>query len=180
MFREGLRPPDPFREVPPLEVARTQDGMSLHALSDLSPVLVVCLPALGTVFCQEMAHDLSAARPAIEGKGTRLVLVHMGTDEEAAARLAVHDLAYVARIADPEGKLYDHFELKRGGVGERLGPRVWKRALKARSKSGGRGKVIGDATRLPGVLLLHNGIVTKSFRAETAADRPDYAAFAGQ
>ena len=33
MFREGLRPPNPFRDRDPLETAQTQDDMSLKTLS---------------------------------------------------------------------------------------------------------------------------------------------------
>ena len=49
MWREGLRPPDPFaRRRPALERLTTQDGMSLATLAGYGPVHVVCLPAVGT------------------------------------------------------------------------------------------------------------------------------------
>ncbi len=148
MFREGLRPPDPFREIPPLEAARTQDGMSLQVLSELSPVLVVCLPALGERSCRQMLQDLAKARVSIEFAGTRLALVHMGSDAEAAAELARHDLQYTARISDPKRQLYAFFELgtKRKGL-LRRGER-----------------------QLPGVFLLSNSKILKSHRT---ADPPN-------
>ena len=106
MFREGLRPPDPFRAPEPFDAARTQDGMSLNALSDLGPVLVVCLPGLKTSACKKMLKELVNRRPGIEGGGTRILLVHMGDDADAHRVLEPHDLQYLARIADPERAVY--------------------------------------------------------------------------
>ncbi|MDH3590979.1 MAG: hypothetical protein OER88_03820 [Planctomycetota bacterium] len=105
MFREGLRPPDPFREKEPLEAAVTQDGMSIDALSRLAPVVLVCLPSLP---CDKLLAALAKQRPSIEAAGARLALAHFDGD---ASALVPHDLDYVARIADPERRLYAHFEL---------------------------------------------------------------------
>ena len=174
MFREGLRPPDPFREGHPFEEARTQDGMSLKALATLSPVLVACLPALGALFCREMLHELSGKRRDLEARGLRFVLVHMGTDAEAAGEFEASDLQYLARISDPERKLYAAFELKEATVAQRMGPRVWGRALAARRH--GRGPIVGAPAQLPGVFVLSDTGIRHSFRHTTPSDRVDYAA----
>jgi len=108
MFREGLRPPNPFRERPVLETARTQDGMNLLTLSRMSPVLVVCLPAVAGRGGRRMLRALAAVRHEVERAGVRVVLVHF---DDPAGALEPLDLAYVARIADPERKLYAHFGL---------------------------------------------------------------------
>ena len=153
MFREGLRPPDPFREIPPLEAARTQDGMSLQALSDLSPVLVVCLPALNERRCREMLKDVAASRESIEENGTRLAIVHMACDADAAAEFARHDLQYVARVSDPDRELYAFFELG-----------TERKSLLRRAHR-----------QLPGAFLVSNGKLIKSHRTPT---RPDYRSLA--
>ncbi|MHC4931298.1 MAG: hypothetical protein ACYTGV_03810, partial [Planctomycetota bacterium] len=101
MFREGLQPPSPFREREPLREAVTQDGMSLKALSGLGPLLVLCLPALGSRFCRRLLRDLAAQRAVVEQAGVRVALVHMGSDSEAVAELESFELHYVARVADP-------------------------------------------------------------------------------
>ena len=103
MFREGLRPPDPFQEKDPLEAARTQDGMSLKTLGELSPVLIVLLPSRP----RKMLEQLEARRAAIEKAGTRIVIVFAAPPE-----LEKHDLQYLARIEDKERKLYRHFGLE--------------------------------------------------------------------
>ena len=52
--------------------------------------------------------------PSGPGAGVRrLVLVHMGSDDEARAALEPRDLHYLARIADPDRTLYREL-----GVGE--------------------------------------------------------------
>jgi len=145
VFREGLRPPNPFRDRDPLETACTQDDMSLKTLSELAPTLVVCLPELQSGWCRRMLRDLAAQRAAIEESGARLVLVHMAGDADAALR--PHDLAYVARIADPEKKLYRRFGLEE------------------------RPRMLRTPEQLPGVFRLEDGEV----RAELKAERqPDY------
>ena len=118
MFREGLRPPDPFRESHPFETAMTQDGVSLKVMSGYGEMLVVCLPELSRA--KAMLGKLAATRHDVERAGVRIILVHI---EEEAARdvLEAHDLWYVARIADPQRALYAAFGLeeKRGLLGGR-------------------------------------------------------------
>jgi len=145
VFREGLRPPNPFRDRDPIETAQTQDDMSLKTLSELSPVLVVCLPELQGGWCRRMLQDLAAQRKAIEESGTRLVLVHMAGDADAALR--PHDLGFGARIADPDRTLYRRFGLEE------------------------RPRMLRTPEQLPGVFRLEDGEV----RAELKAERqPDY------
>lgn len=134
MFREGLRPPDPFREVEPLDAARTQDDMTLRALAELGPVLVVCLPELARA--ASWLKRVAARRPELEREGKRICLVHTGTDDEARAACVPHGLDYVARIADPDRKLYEWL-----GLGEK--------------RPGLLGRAVGRSPRVePGTFLL--------------------------
>jgi hypothetical protein len=123
MFREGLRPPNPFRESDPRDALLTQDGMSLNTLASYGPVVVFCLLELKRA--DGMLRDIAARRGELEAAGKRVCLVHMGTDDEARAALEPHDLHYVARIADPERALYRAF-----GLGEEQ-PGLLGRALGA-------------------------------------------------
>jgi len=105
MFREGLRPPDPFQQGGPLDEARTQDGMSLAALCQLGPVLVICLPSLTSWAGRRLLKTIAAERGAIEERRIRIVLVH-AEPEPALERFG---LQYVARIHDPGAALAGHF-----------------------------------------------------------------------
>lgn len=148
MFREGLRPPDPFRERPPLEALCTQEGISVKTLSSMSPVLLVLLPDVRGRRGQGMLKALAAARGDIERAGVRVVLVHF----DDAGDLAPFDLAYVARVSDPERRLYAHF-----GLG-----------------SSPKGLLRREAQEA-GVFLLRDGAVVREGRG----DAPDYRAIAG-
>jgi len=151
VWREGLRPPDPFaRRRPPTEELRTQDGMSLATLCRYGPVVVVFLPALGTPECGSMLGRVAKARAGIEEEGTRVVLVHMAADDAAArAELEPYDLHYLARVADPGQELYDDAGLGRRTAGERLSPGRLLRKLVS-----GRRPIHGDPARAGGAYLL--------------------------
>jgi hypothetical protein len=148
VFREGLRPPDPFRERPPLESLCTQDGISVRALSAMGPVLLLLLPEVRGRRGQGMLKGLAEARGDIERAGVRVVLAHF----DEPGDLAAFDLAYVARVFDPERRLYAHF-----GLGSS------PRGLLRRESQ--------DA----GAFLLRNGEVVREGRG----DAPDYRAIAG-
>ena len=68
----------------------------------------------------------------------RLVLVHMGTDEQAEELFARYGLADALRLADPDRTLYREFALTRARVGQWLAPAAratgpWARATGRRS-----------------------------------------------
>jgi hypothetical protein len=148
VFREGLRPPDPFRGRPPLEAACTQDGVSVKTLSEMSPVLLLLLPGVRGRRGQGMLRALAAVRGEIERAGVRVALVHFDDPGD----LGPLDLAYVARVSDPERRLYAHF-----GLG------VTPSGLLRREEQGS------------GTFLLRNGEVVREGRG----DAPDYRAIAG-
>ena len=148
MFREGLRPPDPFRDRPPLEASCTQDGISVKTLSAMSPVLLLLLPEVRGRRGQGMLKAIAAARGDLERAGVRVALVHF----DETGDLAPFNLAYVARVFDPERKLYAHF-----GLG------ASPRGLLRRESQ--------DA----GAFLLRNGEIVR----EARGDEPDYRAIAG-
>lgn len=151
MFREGLRPPDPFRERDPLD-AQTQDGVSLRVMSGMSPVLVVCLPAWRAA--RALLEELAARRDEIERKGTRIALVHMASQEEAHRELEPLDLHFLARVADPDREIYAALGLKEV-------KRFW-----------------AGSRQLPGAFLLVDGEIRKEFRPRALGERPDFSALA--
>ncbi len=141
---EGLRPPDPFRERPAFSRLRTQDDMTLAALAELGPLLVVCLPALQTAVCRKWLERVAGSRGEQEANGRRYILVHMGSDDDARAAFEPFDLHYVARIADPERELYAHF-----GLGEAAPGLLARVASKVRGDH-----PIGDPAQAPGAFLV--------------------------
>lgn len=168
------------RTIPP-EVLRfalrrkTNMAVSLDELSRLSPVLLVFLRHMGCTFCREALADLAAMRRRIEAEGARLVLVHMSGEESASRFFARYGLDDVQSISDPDRTLYRAFGLPRGRFGDVLGPKVWWRGFQAGVLGRhGVGPLMGDGFQMPGVFLLFHGEVIRSYRHQSAADRPDY------
>lgn len=90
-----------------------------------------------------------------------------------------YKLADAQFISDPEKKLYQAFELKRGGLNALVGPKNFIRGFKAAILDGhGAGKPVGDARQMGGVFLVSDGEIVRSFVHKTASDRPDYVSLA--
>ncbi|MDH3590663.1 MAG: AhpC/TSA family protein [Planctomycetota bacterium] len=171
MFREGLRPPDPFGERAPVESLTTQDGMTIASLSRLGTVCVLCLPALGLRRTRALLDHVASRRLDLEGGGLRLVLVHMAGDARAHEEFEPFDLHYVARISDPERALYEHFGLARATWMESVGLNAWKAAWAGRKH--GAGDVAGEPDRLHGVFHVAEGAVVDEWRASAPGDLPE-------
>lgn len=158
-----------------LEEAITHRGEDLSSLSHRSPLLIVFLRQFGCTFCREAAAELARLRPSLEAHGTRLVLVHMGTEEEAEAFFTAYGLQDVDRVGDRVRWLYRAFGLRQGSLWQLLGPRIWWRGLKAGLIHGhGMTRLEGDAFQMPGVFLVHHDEMLRSHLHRDAADRPDY------
>lgn len=151
----------------------SQFGASLSELSRSKPTLVVLLRHSGCTFCRETLGDLSEMRGEIEADGTRIALVHMGT-EEPIELLNKYNLEDIHCFRDPTGQLYEYFGLQIGSFRQLFGPKVWLRGIKAAIAGHGIGALNGNGFRMPGVFLMHAGEVLKGFRHTSAADRPDY------
>lgn len=162
-----------------LRTTTTSTGTSLEALSQAAPTLVVFLRHAGCTFCREALADIRLRRRFIEAQGTQIVLVHQGGDAEAAEFFARYDLANLARVSDPQRRLYQAFGLARGTLRQLFGLDVWWRGLRAGLVAGhGVGPLVGDGRQMPGIFLLVRGRVVRGYRHATAADRPDYVALA--
>jgi peroxiredoxin len=154
-------------------------GKSISELSREAPRLVVFLRHAGCTFCREALADIAAQRSRIESRGTRVILVHMGDEAAGRAMAERAGLADLARISDPERKLYASFGLSRGTLGQLFGSRVWSRGFRAGViDRHGVGGLVGDGFQMPGVFLVRDGRVIAGHVHEHAADRPDYCAIA--
>lgn len=157
----------------------TQQGYSLFELSQLRPTLVVFLRHAGCTFCREALSDIARERAEIEESGAQIAFVTMSEEPGAQKIFHSYGLGDAPRISDPDCELYRAFELRRGRWSEMFAPSVWKRALGAGLLRGhGVGALDGDSFRMPGVFLIHDGRVLRSFRHRSPADRPDYRALA--
>lgn len=154
---------------------RTSEQISLAEMTQRWPTMLVFLRHFGCTFCREALGDLAERRADIEKTGTRIALVHMGTDEQAREFFAKYGLDDLPRISDPHCALYRAFGLMRGRLGQLFGPKVWLRGLQAGIvKKHGVGLLVGDGFQMPGVFLLFHGEVLNAYVHQNASDRPSY------
>lgn len=76
-------------------------------------------------------------------------------------------------IADPEGELYERFQIARGGLREMFGLESWKCGLRATRQGHRIGRKIGDPWTLPTVVGIRDGVIVVEFRGEHAGHHPD-------
>jgi peroxiredoxin len=169
---DATTPADAMRET------GTSTGETLDALSRRAPTLVVFLRHAGCTFCKEALADLAEAKSSLDRSGTQLVVVHMSTPEAIAPVLERAGLVDTPHVSDPDRRLYRSFELGRGSWSQLFGVKVWLRGIAATLRGHMVGKLAGDGFQMPGAFVVHNGAIVRSFRHDTAADRPAYCEFA--
>ena len=150
---------------------RLSTGETLAEASESRELVLVFLRHFGCTFTRQILRGLEVLQQAARHQGAELVLVHMLRHGEESRYLAGH--GETARIADPHCELYRAFGLKKGGLGELLGPHVWRMGIVSIFKGCGVGHLAGDGRQMPGVFLFHRGEIRAAQRARTAADLPD-------
>ncbi len=99
----------------------------------------------------------------------------MSTDDEKAQKFfAPHKLDDLPRFADAEGKLYQAFGLMRANWKLYFNSQTLLRLAIAMLEGHWPGMPAGDVERMPGVFLLVNGEIRKSYRHKLVSDQPDY------
>lgn len=114
-------------------------------------------------------------RTAIEQRGTRIVLVHMGDGKRVERAIDKYKLSLIDRISDSTQELYRAFGLELGRILQLLGPKLLWRTFAGVARYG-IGLVSADPSQMPGVFLIEQSTIIRRFRHRTAADRPDYLA----
>jgi peroxiredoxin len=158
-----------------LASARTSTGQTVAELSMAAPVLLVFLRHFGCTFCREAMSDLAVQRASITARGVNIVLVHMVDAATAAEYLTRYGLGGLATVSDPHKELYRAMGLRRGTLWQLFGIKSFVRGFVAGILRGHLvGRLVGDGFQMPGVFLIDRGQVTRTYRHESAADRPDY------
>lgn len=162
-----------------LQEMMTSDKVNLKDLSFQQPVLLVFLRHFGCTFCREALADISEARKRIEEIGTKLVFVHMASNEIAEDYFDRFNLQGATHISDPECEYYAAFGLVKGNFTQLFGLQTWIRGFSAGVVKGhGIGPQLGDDFQMPGVFVIVNGAIKESFIHKVASERPDYYALA--
>ena len=127
-----------------------------HALSDLwreGPLALVFLRHLGCVFCREAVARLSALQPALAVAGARAVAVSLANMEQTAAFCEQRAPAILCAV-DPDGMLYDRYDIRRGGARQLVGPAVIAAGVRSLLRGHTQSRAQGDVYRLPGAFVI--------------------------
>jgi peroxiredoxin len=154
---------------------RTNKGSTMLEMSRRQPMLVVFLRHFGCAFCRETLSDLSRQRKDIEATGTQIVLVHMVSDQQAHDVFHFYGLSDLPRVSDDNRVLYRAFGLGRGGLLNLVGPSaMWRFMEAAVFERHGFGWIVGDGFQMPGIFVIFQGQILRSFLHQSVADRPNY------
>lgn len=98
--------------------------------------------------------QLHNARNNFEERGVNIVLVGLGTPEQAEKFRTEFSLSFPV-ICDPRKEVYRQFGLGRGGVASVASPAVLLRGMRTLSHGFGPGIPQGDVMQMPGVFLIN-------------------------
>ena len=159
--------------------AKSQHGVSILEMSQLSPTMIVFLRHLGCTFCRETLADLRIQRTKLEVDGVRVVLVHMASESQAEVFFEKYGLQDIPRVSDPSQGIYRAFGLDRGSLLQLFGLKTWIRGFRTSVVDGhAQGATVGDSFQMPGVFLIFHGEVLRAYRHQSPADRPNYVSLA--
>lgn len=157
-----------------LLVARNQHGVSLAALSQSKPVLLVALRHFGCTFCRQTLADIAAQRARLEAEGTQIAILHSADVSSAAPILARAGLGDISSFADPDHLLSRSLGIERGSFMAVLGPRNILKAIPALLSGHGIGYPVGDPLQMPASFVVHKGRVLSHHHHTYAGEREDF------
>lgn len=153
----------------------SSQGKTLDKLSQERPVLVVFLRHGGCPFCRQVLDQLQALSAQLEQRNLQLAIVHMMDNEQAEKLLSRYALHNVQHFSDPERKLYELFQVKRGSLSETIGPAIWWSGFKTTILSGYLPGIPGkDIQQLGAAVILDKSHVVASHFSQNSADLPDW------
>jgi peroxiredoxin len=150
-------------------------GETLSVMSHEKPIMLVFLRHFGCTFCREALADISKRKNDIEATGTRIVFVHMASDEIAERYFNRYKLEGATHISDPDCKYYKAFGLVKGNLTQLFGLQTFIRGFESSVIEGhGLGPMLGDGFQMPGIFVIQEDEIKESFIHKLASDRPNY------
>lgn len=158
-----------------LAAFKSSQGSTLNELSDESRVLVVFLRHGGCPFCRQVLAQLQKLSQELAQHKLQLAIVHMMDQKQADKLLAQYQLQDVPHFSDPDRRLYELFQVKRGGFAETFGPSIWWPGFKTTILAGHFPGIPGkDLQQLGAAIILDKGHVVASHFSKNSADLPDW------
>lgn len=164
--------------APDLELLNT-DGAPVRLSSFWrNQVLILAFSRhFGCPQCKEMVDELVTASPKLKGKNLGLVIVTMGTPEEAKAFCAERALG-VTCLSDVERKAYQAYGLERANVWQSfLSLNVWRSNRRLKKERGWNTDLPPkgqDALQMAGTFVIApDGRIRLPYYYDDIADHPD-------
>lgn len=98
----------------------------------------------------------------------------MSPPEEGKAFIDKYKIKKAKLISDPDCKLYQKFGLVKGSLKQLFGKESLARSFEANDQGHGISKIQGDVFQMPGVFLISQGEILKSFHHKHVGELPDY------
>ena len=131
-----------------------QSGKELRCPDDFNgKVAIFFLRHLGCPLCKEKIAELKQNQPRFAQKNVRLIAVVQSTPKRANEVHIQQALPYIL-VPDREKRLYDLFDVKKGGLKEFMAPAAGKASIRAMFKGHMHGKFEGDEFQIPASFLL--------------------------
>ena len=166
-----------FHEV--VSSAESVRGRTMTELSWRQPTLFIFLRHFGCEFCRETLSSLNEHRRQIESLGLSIAIVHMGEEPVGANHLEKYGLQSLEVFSDPSCNLYRACNIGRASYKDLL---TWRTLRKLVSRILAQpfrlGKIEGDAFRLSGAIVIHQGKVVGEVRPRVPSDRLEFLSLA--
>ena len=138
-------------------------------LKDSKVLMVIFLRHFGCTYCRKTLATYKSFSESQKDKMFSPLFIHMSSTHDGTKMLENYGLGGVAHISDPEQELYKLFSLDRGSLLQHFGPAVLKKGIKDLFIHG-VGSIKGDGFQMPGVFLVNEVGVIKSYIHTTVAD----------
>ncbi len=158
-----------------MSMMKTSNNLDVLTLSNEGMVLLIFLRHFGCVFCRESLMDLALKKDVFAKEKVTPVFVHMTDYKTAESYFEQYDFKDCIHVSDPECAFYLAFGLVKGRFSQLFGLKNAVRGFEIAA----RGiyptlTQVGDGTQMPGMFMISNGIVERSFIHKYAADKPNY------
>lgn len=139
------------------------------------PLALLFIRHFGCPFCREEVARLRREKETVDRAGFQVLLVSMGTPEEAEGFRRQFNLPFTI-ICDPEKALYKAYGLKGRSISQIFSPKLFLKGLKAVGQGFLPGLSLGDPFQLPGVVVIDvKGHIRFRYYSRDPSDYPSIA-----
>ena len=120
---------------------------------------------------------MASVQNEIRSLGVSIAFVHRAVWDKAKPFVEKAGLTEVSVVDDPQGELFEMFEIKEGSISQLFSPTVLFRGAGALFKGYGFSPPKENPWTMPGAFVIFHGQIQECFWYRTIADRPDYLQF---